>query len=263
MADLARSTLRFNLEPKSRMYKTLIISLVLIAAVFAASDVIVKDLKLFVDGKEFIIKGMAYNPAPISFLQSVCMLQLNLFLLLTRLTNRSLYQTGLCSISQTPYALNDYRSHCFDSDFWDGATYPDRLVITPLEKVLCLFPVLMATLHSSVPPGPANGWFRSLWERDLPDIKSIGVNTLRIYNVNPTNYLASLKYQGQHDIVLPLGKDHRQFLDYCASLGLKVTTHPHTLLFGSIAYKDFKTSYRLSGLCIAMLRRCCTTTTKP
>ncbi len=73
------------------------------------------------------------------------------------------------------------------------------------------------------PPGPPNGWFRSLWERDLPDIvNNIGANTLRLYNVNPSNYLATVKYQGQYKIVRPLGKDHRQFLDYCQSLGLKV-----------------------------------------
>jgi hypothetical protein len=40
--------------------------------------------------------------------------------------------------------------------------------------------------------------------------------------VNPSNYLASIKYNGTDNIVRPQGKDHRQFLDYCASLGLKV-----------------------------------------
>ncbi len=39
----------------------------LIASAIAANDVIVKNLKLFVDGKEYIVKGMAYNPAPVAY----------------------------------------------------------------------------------------------------------------------------------------------------------------------------------------------------
>ena len=35
------------------------------AAAFARNDVVVKYNKLFVDGREFIVRGMSYNPAPI------------------------------------------------------------------------------------------------------------------------------------------------------------------------------------------------------
>ncbi len=71
--------------------------------------------------------------------------------------------------------------------------------------------------------GPSNGWFREVWERDLPDIaNNLGCNTLRLYNVNPSNRLATEKYVGGYNIYQPIGKDHRPFLDYCQSLGLKV-----------------------------------------
>ncbi len=48
-----------------------LVVLLIVGSAMGANDVIVKNLKLFVDGKEFIIKGMAYSPAPISFLNSV------------------------------------------------------------------------------------------------------------------------------------------------------------------------------------------------
>ena len=53
--------------------------LLLACSVGAVNDVILKYNKLFVDGKEFIVKGMAYNPAPLSFLSSVfCLADLTL-----------------------------------------------------------------------------------------------------------------------------------------------------------------------------------------
>lgn len=48
--------------------------LCLLAAARAESDVIIKYNKLFVDGKEYIVKGMSYNPAPITFLNNVRLL---------------------------------------------------------------------------------------------------------------------------------------------------------------------------------------------
>jgi len=50
------------------------------------------------------------------------------------------------------------------------------------------------------------------------------VNAIRLYNVNPTTRLASerLLNTGWNDILEPLGKDHRQFMDYAQAYGIKV-----------------------------------------
>ncbi len=50
---------------------------------------------------------------------------------------------------------------------------------------------------------------------------AMGVNTIRVYNVNPSNLLAYQNYDGQYHIVAP-GKDHREFLDTCLRHGLRV-----------------------------------------
>lgn len=46
---------------------SILIVILISQRVDAVNDVIVKYNKLFVDGKEYIIKGMAYNPAPLVF----------------------------------------------------------------------------------------------------------------------------------------------------------------------------------------------------
>lgn len=68
---------------------------------------------------------------------------------------------------------------------------------------------------------PEGGWFSPIWERDLPRMAAIGVNTLRLYNVNPSNFLAYQLYNGQYNITQP-GKSHIAFLDMCAKHGIKV-----------------------------------------
>ena len=109
-------------------------------------------------------------------------------------------QTGLCSVQRTfsSSPQDAYQSACYDSDFYDGYNYPDRN-----------------------PPPPKAGWFSALWERDLPKMAAIGVNTIRLYNVNPSNYLAYERYNGMYNITMP-GKNHIPFLDACAKYGIKV-----------------------------------------
>lgn len=58
--------------------------------ILAEEDVIVKDLKLFVNCEEFFIKAMCYAPAPLGY------------------TNNG----GLCSYKQTAYG--DYKPNCYD-----------------------------------------------------------------------------------------------------------------------------------------------------
>ena len=55
----------------------------------------------------------------------------------------------------------------------------------------------------------------------MPKMAAMGVNTIRLYNVNPSNYLAYERYAGQWFISKP-GKDHIPFLDACARYGIKV-----------------------------------------
>lgn len=63
----------------------------------------------------------------------------------------------------------------------------------------------------------------------------MGVNTLRLYNVNPSNLLAYERYAGQYYITNP-GKNHVPFLDACAKYGIKVRTRPLSSLHNSRAY---------------------------
>lgn len=52
---------------------------------------------------------------------------------------------------------------------------------------------------------------------------AMGVNTLRLYNANPSNFLAYQRYNGQYGITLP-GKNHVPFFDACERYGLKVSS---------------------------------------
>src|SRR5690349_20257657 len=92
--------------------------LVLVYTSFAASDVIVKDLKIFVDGEEFFIKAMCYHPTPLG-IKSMNAATLS-------------GGGGRCSVKRTPYG--EWLSACFDrysavyiisycscSDFFDGS----------------------------------------------------------------------------------------------------------------------------------------------
>lgn len=58
---------------------------------------------------------------------------------------------GLCSAKLTPY--DEWKSACFDYDFFDGS----------------------ASSEGRVPPGP-DSWFAALWERDLPVLKGAHQN---------------------------------------------------------------------------------------
>lgn len=105
---------------------------------------------------------------------------------------------GLCSVKMTPFG--EWRSACIDSDYFDGGDDPERY-----------------------PPGP-NMWFSSLWERDFPIMKELGVNTIRLYNVNPTTREASVKFSqsGTGGVTKPYGKNHIPFMDYAHENGFKV-----------------------------------------
>jgi len=155
-------------------------------------NVAVQNLKLYVNDEEYFIKGVCYNPVPLG-VQNMDF-------------SSGAGGAGLCSQRRTPFATDDYKSACYDSDYFDGSIDPTR-----------------------VPAGPSNGWFTSLWERDFPIIKSMGANTLRVYNSNPTTFLYT------EEVILgiqtaisgsiappPVGKYHVPFMNAAAAYGLMV-----------------------------------------
>ncbi len=150
----------------------LLVFLATTCLVLAENDVVVKNLKLFVNEEEFWIKGMCYNPVPLG----------------ENTMDRRTFTGGggLCSVKRTPFG--EWYSACFDSDYFDGSSdSPARY-----------------------PPGPPS-WFRPIWERDFPILKGLGVNTIRLYNANPTTRQGSEK-NTTGNIVEPYGKDHVQFM---------------------------------------------------
>lgn len=86
------------------------------------------------------------------------------------------------------------------SDYWDGSLdVPDR-----------------------DPAGPDHPWFEPIWDRDFPVLKELGVNTIRIYNSNPTTRQSTIDQLGQNGILEPLGKLHIPFMNKAQQYGLKV-----------------------------------------
>jgi hypothetical protein len=107
-------------------------------AVQAVNDVIVKDLRLFVNCEEFFMKAMCYSPTPLGRVSG---------------TNTQA-MGGLCSSRKNLFGED--LSACEDEDFWDGSSGdPNR-----------------------IPPGPSNGWFDSIWERDFPVMKELGTRSI-------------------------------------------------------------------------------------
>lgn len=132
------------------------------------------SLKFYVDGTEFFIKGMCYHPTPLGYQD---------------MYSNQTGGTGFCSPKRTVYG--EWKSACFDSDFFDGSS--DN--------------------------GPS---FQPIWDRDLPHFKKLGVNTLRLYNINPMNRQASIRLNKEDPSILAVGKDHVKFMDWAHANGLKV-----------------------------------------
>jgi hypothetical protein len=62
-----------------------------------SETIIIKDLKLYVDCEEYVVKGMAYNPVPLG----------------VKFMNPNLTEGGgFCSHKKTPYG--EWKSACFD-----------------------------------------------------------------------------------------------------------------------------------------------------
>lgn len=145
--------------------------------VLSAPVMSIQNNRLLIDGTEFIVKGVNYSPSPIG----------------QKGMSNGYGGTGFCSAKITPW--NEWKSACYDSDYYDGSPDP----YTPTR----------------FPTG-----FKPLWERDFPYIKSIGANTIRLYNANPTTLAATKQYTNLFNV--SSGKDHTQFVKYCEDNGLKV-----------------------------------------
>lgn len=160
------------------MKQLFLVSCLLVYSVFCSTNVVIKHNKLFVNGVEFCIKGINYNPIPLG---------------ITPMDGAGYGGGGFCSPKRTPWG--EWKSGCFDSDFFDGA--PD--------------------IDGKWP----NDGFAALWRRDFPAIRDMGVNTLRLYNTNPTTRQMSKIYPKSF-IFLEQGKDHVPFLDMAKQYGFYV-----------------------------------------
>jgi hypothetical protein len=118
------------------------------------TSVVIQNNKLFVNGTEYFIKGVDYNPTPLG---------------IASMGSDGYGGGGYCSAKMTPWG--EWKSACYDSDYFDGG----------------------ADYYTRWPPAPEDG-FAALWRRDFPVIKAMGANTLRIYNTNPTTRQMSELY---------------------------------------------------------------------
>jgi hypothetical protein len=153
------------------------------------NEVVVKNLKLFVDGKEFVVKGMAYNPAPLGILDM-----------------KNEYDgTGYCSAKKTVFG--EYKSACFGSDYFDGVTAEaNRVPAGPLG--------------SNGKPEP---FWQKVWERDLKIMQKMGVNTIRIYNMNLLTKTFFEMYPNEYKVTdKNMAAIHSTFFDMCHKYGFKV-----------------------------------------
>jgi len=144
---------------------------------YSADNVIVVNRRLFVNNAEFIVKGQDYSPSPIG---------------MKGMANTGYGGTGFCSAKLTPWS--EWKSACYDSDYYDGSPDADP---------------------KRFPTG-----FKPIWQRDFPQIKLTGANTLRLYNANPSTLAATKVYTNL--FTSPTGKDHTQFMDLAWQYGFRV-----------------------------------------
>jgi len=157
--------------------------------VYYEDDVFVKDLKLYVGGQEFFIKAMAYSPVPLG---------------ITNMTKEGFQGAGYCSPKKTVFS--EYKSGCFGSDYFDGTTDYTRWPPGPLFD-----------------DGKLKPWWYDIWQRDFKNMKDMGVNTIRIYNINMITKTFLSMYPNEYQVTdRNVAADHIPFLDAAHAAGLKV-----------------------------------------
>jgi len=140
------------------MKSAVLLHFVLIAAhlymIAGNNDIVTKNLKLYVGGEEYFIKGVCYSPVPLGE---------------NFVSTDGVVGGGFCTPKVGPYG--QLQTNCYDSDYFDGG--PDA---------------------SNREQPTEGGWFQPVWQRDFPLIQALGVNTLRLYSANPTTKQASIYY---------------------------------------------------------------------
>jgi hypothetical protein len=61
-----------------------------------------------------------------------------------------------------------------------------------------------------------------MWARDMPVMKEMGANTIRIYHTSPWTQAYSRSNIGNDSITVPYGKSHKEFMDMANQNDLKV-----------------------------------------
>lgn len=149
------------------------------------NDVFVHDLKLYVKGEEFFVKGIVYNPTPLG---------------ITKMGTGGQGGGGFCSVRRNYFGNS--QSACYYEDYYDG-----------MKNTATGFPTTT---------GP---WFKPLWDRDFPIIKEMGVNTIRVYHMQPFTKTLFQKFPnlfGPPQYTQPgQGAEHLPFLDACQEHGFK------------------------------------------
>ena len=174
-----------------------------------AYNINLKDLRLYVDCQEFVIKVRKIVMSEILILQRECAILL--FLKLGRPFNQILLAVVAFVAQRELLMVN-------------GVLL--ALTLTSLMALLILRTMSLEMSSNCFsdrdPPGPPNGWFQTTWERDFPILKELGVNTLRLYNMNPTTRKASIEQLGTNGIIEANGKDHIPFMDMAEQYGFKI-----------------------------------------
>jgi len=163
--------------------RVLLAALLLLATASAYNNVTIKNLRLFDGNTEYFIKSICYSPAPAGYEFNVAD-----------------SGSGVCAL-RTQYRLDASTkelasiSACFYQDFFDGSVDPNGA-------------------------GNQAGWFKALWDRDLPVIAATGANVVRFYHTNPitkdlVNSDAGYATKGY-------GSDYVPFMNACSSYNLKV-----------------------------------------
>lgn len=153
------------------------------------NDVWIENQRLFVAGKEFFVKGVSYNPAPLGYKTMD-----------KTKKNWGYGGGGYCSAKTTVFG--EEKSACYGNDFFDGN------LANPQRQ----------------PPGPSGPWWGAIWARDFPIIKQLGANTVRIYNLDPFSKMFLEENPDMFPMAMhkELGAVHRPFLDAAQEHGLKV-----------------------------------------
>ncbi len=172
---------------KGSAVKNIMLGMVGIIAVASAQAATISNMQLNVDGQPFFVRGMVYSPESRAFPGN-------------SIKSSSQYgwqygKGGWLCMAANQYAVGDWQSPCNDDDAFG-----------------------LLTINTDA-NNQYNAALKSQWQFDLDDMQKMGVNTLRLYNVNPT------------------GKRHTDFLDAANSRGMKVI-YPVLTDYLSKSYDD-------------------------